>query len=165
MLPFALLSLVAGCGGDGPTGLGGLVQGSVSAARGKRVGKRHRRLSIDLQWNHEACSRIVIAPVSQSTTTWELQIANYSGRPAVGTYQLSPLSASSANPTASFYYTSGGNIQMFNSSSGQLVITSSSPSAVHGTFTFTATDPSGGAGSVTAQGSFNAQCAPGMACQ
>jgi hypothetical protein len=46
-----------------------------------------------------------------------------------------------------------------------LVITSSSSSAVRGTFTFTATDPTSGTSSVTAHGSFDAQCAPGVACQ
>lgn len=109
--------------------------------------------------------QIVLAPISQSTNTWELQIASYSGRLATGTYDLTALSPSSPNPTATFYYTSGGTIQMFNSTSGQLVITSSSTSAVHGTFTFTATDPAGGPGTVTAHGSFAAQCAPGTTCQ
>ncbi|MEX2111209.1 MAG: hypothetical protein WD802_11425 [Gemmatimonadaceae bacterium] len=108
--------------------------------------------------------QILIAPASQSTTTWQLQIANYSGRPAAGTYNLSALSPSSADPTASLYYTSGGTMQVFNSTSGQLVISSSSPSSVRGTFTFTATDPAGGTATVTANGTFNAQCAPGLTC-
>ncbi len=109
--------------------------------------------------------QIALAPISQSANTWTLQIASYSGRPAPGTYNLTALSASSTNPTASFYYISGGNMQLFNSTSGQLVITSSSTSAVRGTFTFTATDPAGSAGTVTAHGSFDAQCAPGTTCQ
>lgn len=108
--------------------------------------------------------QILIAPASQSTTTWQVQIANYSGRPAAGTYNLSALSPSSTDPTASLYYTSGGTMQMFNSTSGQLVISSSSPSSVRGTFTFTATDPAGGTATVTANGTFNAQCAPGLGC-
>ncbi len=108
--------------------------------------------------------QILIAPVSQSTTSWQLQIANYSGRLPEGTYNLSALSPSSPDPTASLYYTSGGTMRMFNSTSGQLVITSSSASSVRGTFTFTATDPEGGTGTVIANGTFNAQCAPGLAC-
>ena len=108
--------------------------------------------------------QIAIAPASASNTTWTLQIASYSGRPAAGTYNLGPLSASSTNPTANFYYTSGGTIQSFNSTSGQLVITGSSPLEVRGSFTFTATDPANSSSSVTAHGSFTAQCAPGMAC-
>jgi hypothetical protein len=108
--------------------------------------------------------QILIAPTTQTSPTWQVQIANYSGRPAAGTYDLTALSPSSTNPTATFYYASGGTTQMFNSTSGQLVITSSSPSSVRGTYTFTATDPSGGAATVTANGAFNAQCPPGLGC-
>ena len=108
--------------------------------------------------------QILVAPLSQTAApSWQIQIVSYSGRLAAGTYALAPLSASSADPTASLYVTSGGNMEMFNSSSGELVITSSSSTAVRGTFTFTATNVSG-VGSVTAQGAFNAQCAPGISC-
>jgi hypothetical protein len=108
--------------------------------------------------------QILVAPLNQTAApSWQLQIVSYSGRLATGTYALAPLSASSTDPTASFYVTTGGSMEMFNSSSGELVITSSSSTAVRGTFTFTATKVSG-AGSVTAQGAFNAQCAPGIAC-
>jgi hypothetical protein len=109
--------------------------------------------------------QIALAPISQSANTWTLQIASYSGRLAAGTYNLTALSPSSPNPTATFYYISGGNMQLFNSTSGQLIITSSSPSAVRGSFTFSATDPAGGPGTVTAHGSFDAQCAAGTMCQ
>jgi hypothetical protein len=109
--------------------------------------------------------QVVIVPISQSATTWQVQIANYSGRLAVGTYNLLPLSAGGSSPTASLYYTSGATMQIFNSTTGELVITSSSATAVRGTFTFTATDPAGGPGTVTAHGSFNAPCAPGITCQ
>ncbi|MFL5526875.1 MAG: hypothetical protein ACJ79I_10675, partial [Gemmatimonadaceae bacterium] len=109
--------------------------------------------------------QILVAPVSQSAAVWQLQIANYTGRLAVGTYNLSPLSASSSDPTANFYYTAAAAVQTFNSTSGQLVITSSSPSEVRGTFTFAATEASGGTGTVSVQGSFTAQCAPGTSCQ
>jgi hypothetical protein len=108
--------------------------------------------------------QILVAPLNQTAApSWQVQIVNYSGRLAAGTYTLAPLSASSTDPTASLYVTSGGDMQMFNSASGELVITSSSSTAVRGTFTFTATNVSG-VGSVTAQGAFNAQCAPGIAC-
>jgi hypothetical protein len=36
---------------------------------------------------------------------------------------------------------------------------------VRGTFNFTGTNPSASTSSVTAQGSFTAQCAPGVTCQ
>jgi hypothetical protein len=36
---------------------------------------------------------------------------------------------------------------------------------VRGTFTFSATDITGGTGTVSAHGSFSAQCAPGTGCQ
>jgi hypothetical protein len=109
--------------------------------------------------------QILVAPLTQTATTWQLQIANYSGRLAVGTYDLLPLSGTPTAPTANFYYTSGGNIQVFSSTSGQLVITSSSSSTVSGTFTFTATDPTNSTSTVTAQGTFDAKCGPGIGCQ
>jgi hypothetical protein len=162
---FALLSLaVVGCGGDGPLAPG-MGTGSLTATGAVSASGSGLALFQSVSSGGTSLFQIVVAPVSQSAITWQLQIANYSGRLAVGTYNLSPLSASSSDPTANFYYTSGGNMQMFNSTSGELVITSSTSSVVRGTFTFTATDPAGGASSVTAQGSFNAQCAPGTACQ
>lgn len=161
----ALLSLaVVGCGSDGPVAPG-LGAGSVTASGAVTASVSGLALFQSVSSGGTSLFQIVIAPVSQSATTWSLQIVNYSGRLAAGTYNLSPLSASSSTPTASFYYTSGGNLQMFNSTSGQLVITSSSSSAVRGTFTFTGADPAGGASSVTANGSFDAQCAPGITCQ
>ncbi len=162
---FALLSLSVGaCGGDA-TGPGGLGSGSLTASGAITASGSGIAVFQSVTSGGTSLFQVVVAPLSQSATTWELQIASYSGRPAVGTYNLSPLSASSTDPTASFYYTSAGNLQMFNSTSGQLVITSSSAASVRGTFTFTATDAAGGAGTVTAQGSFNAPCAPGITCQ
>ena len=160
----ALFSLaVAGCGSDGPlapgTGTGSLTATGAVSTSGSGLA-----LFQSMSSGGTSLFQVVMAPLSQGTTTWQLQIANYSGRLDVGTYNLTPLSASSITPTANFYYTTGGTMQMFNSTSGELVITSSSASAVRGSFTFTATDPAGGASSVTVQGSFNAPCAPGMSC-
>jgi hypothetical protein len=161
----ALLSLAAfGCGGDGllapGIGTASLTASGAVSASGSGVA-----LFQSISSQGTSLFQIVVAPVSQSATTWELQIANYSGRLAVGTYNLLPFSASSSAPTANFYYTTASTMQVFNSTSGQLVITSSSSSAVRGTFTFTAGDPSAGASSVTVHGSFDAQCTPGIACQ
>jgi hypothetical protein len=162
---FALLSLAAvGCGGDGPMAPG-FGTGSVTATGAVTASGSGLALFQSSSSGGTSLFQIVITPLSQSATTWSLQIVNYSGRLAAGTYNLLPLSASSSSPSASFYYTSGGNLQLFNSTSGQLVITSSSSSAVRGTFTFTATDLVGGTSSVTAQGSFDAPCAPGTTCQ
>lgn len=161
---FSLLALTAGgCGGDNPLAPG-VGSGSVTASGAVSASGSGLAVFQSIASGGTSLFQIVIAPVSTSATTWSLQIASYSGRPVSGTYTLGPLSASSTNPTANFYYTSGGSIQSFNSSSGQLVITKSSPSEVRGTFTFTATDPAGGTSSVTAHGSFTAQCAPGMTC-
>jgi|SRR3954470_4590542 hypothetical protein len=163
---FALLSLaVLGCGGDGPVAPG-LGNGSVTVTGAVSTSGNGLALFQSVTTGGTSLFQMVIAPLTQSAVIWELQIANYSGRPATGTYNLSPLSASSSEPTASFYYTSGGTMQFFTSTSGQLVITASSPTRVAGTFTFSATDASvGGAGSVTVTGTFSAQCAPGTACQ
>jgi hypothetical protein len=160
----AFLSLAAaGCGGDllAP----GLGTGSLTASGAVSASGSGLAVFQSISSGGTSLFQIAITPVSQSATTWQLQIANYSGRLAAGTYALSPLSPSSTNPTANFYYTSSGTIQQFNSTSGQLVITSSSSSEVRGTFNFTATNPSASTSSVTAQGSFTAQCAPGVTCQ
>jgi hypothetical protein len=161
----ALLFLAAaGCGSDGPLAPG-IGTGSLTATGAVTASGSGLALFQSVSSGGTSLFQIVIVPISQSQTTWQLQIANYSGRLVAGTYSFSPLSPSSGLPTANFYYTSGATMQMFNSTSGQLVITSSSPSAVRGSFTFTATDPTAGTSTVTAHGSFNAQCAPGTGCQ
>jgi hypothetical protein len=152
-----------GCGSDGLLAPG-IGTGTLTASGAVSTSGTGIALFQSISSGGTNLFQILIAPTSQSTTTWQLQIANYSGRPAAGTYNLSALSPSSSDPTANLYYTSGGTMQMFNSTSGQLVITSSSPSSVRGTFTFTATDPAGGAATVTANGTFNAQCSPGISC-
>jgi hypothetical protein len=160
----AFLSLAApSCGGDllAP----GLGTGSLTASGAVSASGSGLAVFQSISSGGTSLFQIAMTPVSQSATTWQLQIANYSGRLTAGTYALSPLSPSSTNPTANFYYTSSGTIQQFNSTSGQLVITSSSSSEVRGTFNFTATNPSASTSSVTAQGSFTAQCAPGVTCQ
>jgi len=162
----ALLSLAASaCGGDGPlaptAGTGNLTASGAVSASGSGLA-----LFQSVSSGGTSLFQIVVVPVSQTVTaTWQLQIVNYSGRLAVGTYQLSPLSVGSPDPTANFYYTNAGAMTAFSSTSGELVITSSSSSSVRGTFAFTATPVAGGTGSVTAHGSFNAQCAPGTTCQ
>ena len=157
------LLAAAGCGSDGPLAPG-MGTGSLTATGAVSTSGTGLALFQSISSGGATLFQVVLAPVTQGTTTWQLQIANYSGRLEAGTYNLTPLSSSSITPTANFYYTSGGTMQMFNSTSGELVITSSSSTAVRGTFTFTATDQAGGANSVTVQGSFNAPCAPGMSC-
>jgi hypothetical protein len=160
-----LLCLTAvSCGGDGPLAPG---MGSGSLTTSGAVSTSGTGLAIfqSISSGGTSLFQIVVAPISQTATTWSLQIANYSGRLTVGTYNLLPLSGSPTSPTANFYYTNAGNIQVFSSTSGQLVITSSSSSTVRGTFTFTATDPTSGTSTVTAHGTFDAQCAPGTTCQ
>jgi len=160
----ALLSLTAACGDDS-VGPGGLGSGSITATGTVSTSGSGIAVFQSISSGGSSLFQVAIAPLSQGATTWSLQIASYAGRLPVGSYQLSALSASSPDPTATLYYTTGGNIQMFNSTSGQLVITSSSPSSVRGTFNFTGTDVAGGTASVTAHGTFNAPCAPGITCQ
>lgn len=164
----AIVSLTAvGCGSDGPL-VPGAGSGSVTATGAITVSGSGIALFQTVASGSTTLFQIVMGPISQSSTGWNVQIASYSGRPAVGTYNLVPLSASSTNPTATLSYYTGGTvmptIQEFNSTSGQLVISSSSPSAIRGTFSFTGTDFSGTA-TVSVNGSFNAQCAPGNVCQ
>ena len=160
----ALFALTAACGGDS-VGPGGLGSGSITATGTVSTSGSGIAVFQSASSGGSSLFQVAIAPLSQGATVWMLQIASYAGRPPVGTYQLSALSGSSTDPTATFYYGTSGNLQTFNSTSGQLVITSSSPSSVRGTFNFTGTDVGGGSGSVTAHGTFNAPCAPGTTCQ
>jgi hypothetical protein len=153
-----------GCGGDGPLGPD-LGSGSLTVSGAVSASGTGLAIFQSASSGGTSLFQILVAPVSQTATTWQLQIANYSGRLAVGTYNLLPLGAAPAAPTANLYYTSGGNIQVFSSTSGQLVITSSSSSTVSGTFDFTATDPTGVTSTVTAHGTFDARCTPGAVCQ
>jgi hypothetical protein len=110
--------------------------------------------------------QLVVAPTSQGTTApWMVQIARYAERPPEGRYSLSGLSASSTDPTANFYVNNGGTTEMFNATSGELVITSSSPEVVRGTFSFTAASVTDTTRQVTVEGAFAAQCPQGMTCQ
>ena len=161
----ALLCLTAvSCGGDGLLAPG-LGSGSLTATGAVSTSGSGLAIFQSASSGGTSLFQILVAPISQTATTWSLQIANYSGRLAAGTYDLTPLSGSPTAPTANFYYTSAGNIQVFSATSGQLVITNSSSTAVTGTFTFTATDPTSGSSSVTVQGTFDARCPPGSGCQ
>ena len=161
---YAVLFVAAvGCGSDGPMAPG-FGSGNVTASGAVTVSGSGISLFQLIPGGSGSVFQVVIAQVSQSANAWQVQIADYSGRLEAGTYNLSPQSAGSTDPTANFYYSSGSTTQLFNSTSGQLVITSSSSSEVRGTFNFTATDPDGGAASVSAHGSFIAPCSPGFGC-
>ena len=161
----ALVCLTAAaCGGDGPFAPG-IGSGSLTASGAVSVSGTGLAIFQSITSGTTSLFQILIAPANQTATTWSLQIVNYSGRLAAGTYDLLPLSGTPTAPVANFYYTSGGIIQVFSATSGQLVITSSSSSSVSGTFTFTATDPNNGTSTVTANGTFDAKCAAGAGCQ
>ncbi len=76
----ALLSLaVVGCGSDGPVAPG-LGAGSVTASGAVTTSVSGLALFQSVTSGGTSLFQIVIAPVSQSATTWSLQIVNYSGR-------------------------------------------------------------------------------------
>jgi hypothetical protein len=109
--------------------------------------------------------QIAVAPVTlEGSTAWQLQIVRYAARPTIGIYQITALSSSSLDPTANFVYNASGTAEMFAATSGELVITSSSPNTVRGTFNFTATSTSSGGRTVNVQGSFAAMCPPFTDC-
>lgn len=158
----ALFSLAAtACGSDGVLGPG-IGSGSVTATGAVNASGSGLALFQSAYSGETNLFQILIAPL---TPSWQVQIVNYSGRLAPGTYALSALSPSSPDPTANFYYTSGSTMDMYNSISGELVITASSSSSVRGTFSFTAANATGGTGSVTVNGSFTAECALGVTCE
>jgi hypothetical protein len=157
-----------GCGDDDSTGPGGVREGTGTVVTTGAVTASGSGQAIfqSMSSGTTRLFQLVVAPANTSgTNAWSLQIVSTAGRPAAGTYQLSPLSGSGSNLTATFYYVNGGAIEMFNSTSGELVITSSSPSAVRGTIAFTGRAAIGGTSTVTTEGAFNAPCAPGFGCQ
>lgn len=166
MLATSTLTLLtaAGCGGDGVLAPG-LGSANITATGAVTASGSGLAMFQSVSSGGTTLFQIVIAPATIGNNTWSIQIANYSGRLPTGTYTLTGLSGAQTNPTANFYYTNGSSAQQFNSTSGQLVITTSTASAVAGNFTFSATDPVSGTATVSAHGTFTAQCAPGMTCQ
>src|ERR1700741_2216460 len=100
-LATSALLFAAGCGGDGPVAPG-FGSGSVNASGAVTASGSGLAVFQSITSGTTSLFQLVIAPVVQTNTSWQLQIANYSGRPAAGTYNLSALSASSTNPTATF---------------------------------------------------------------
>lgn len=155
-----IVSLTAGgCGSDGPLapapGSGSLTATGALSLSGS--GPANFQIS---GGGRQPTFAILIYHFINSEVDWQLQIVkNNSGLLEVGTYDLVPLSASVTNPTAILAHYLGAAANppwlSFNSTSGQLVITSSSPSEVRGTFTFTGTEY-GGTGSVSVTGAFDA---------
>src|SRR6478672_11407664 len=109
----ALLLIAASCGGGDAFGPG-LGSGTLTASGAVSASGSGPALFQSVSSGGTTLFQIVLAPVSVSANTWTLQIANYSGRLAAGTYNLTGLSPSSPNPTATFYYISGSNMQAFN---------------------------------------------------
>jgi hypothetical protein len=151
----AIVSLTVGaCGSDGPVapaeGTGSLTTTGAVNLSGSGPADFQQILV-----GREPTFGITISHFTQFSLDWELQIVkNNSSQLGAGTYDLVPQSESTTNPTALLtLYTSGTEFQSFNSTSGSLVITSSSPSEMRGTFTFLGTD---GTNSVSANGSFDA---------
>jgi hypothetical protein len=164
ILMSALFAIAASsCGGNGPLGPVSDGTANISASGAVSAGGDGVAIFQSISSGGIDLFQIAAAP-TVGGGVWQLQIVRYAQRPAPGTYQLSGLSPSSPNPTANFYYGSGGSPELFNATSGELVIISSSTTAVRGTFTFTATSTTNGTRSVTVQGSFAALCPPGTTC-
>jgi hypothetical protein len=158
------LGLVS-CGGDSISGPPGLGTGNVSASGAVSASGQGVAIFQSVSVGGTSLFQVAVQPgAATGDGVWQLQIARYAERPAVGTYQLVELSATSTDPTANFYYTSAGSMEMFAAVSGELVITSSSPTAVRGTFTFAAESTTNSARTVAVQGSFAAVCPPGATC-
>jgi hypothetical protein len=158
------LGLVS-CGGDGISGPSGLGTGNVSASGAVSASGQGVAVFQSVSAGGTNLFQIAVQPGTQTGDgVWQLQIVRYAERPAVGTYQIVELSSSSTDPTANFYYTTSGTMEMFAAVSGELIITSSSPTAVRGTFTFTAESTTNSTRTVAVQGSFAASCPPGTTC-
>jgi hypothetical protein len=160
-----LLTLALVSCGDSISGPPGLGTGSVSASGAVSASGHGVAIFQSASVGGTNLFQIVVQPAAQTGDgVWQLQIVRYAERPAVGTYQIVELSSSSTDPTANFYYTTGGTMEMFAAVSGELVVTSSSPTVVRGTFTFTAESTTNSTRTVTVQGSFAAACPVGTTC-
>jgi hypothetical protein len=169
---FGLLGLAAAsCGGDGLFGPDGRARGTMSASGALAASGEGLAFfqSISSRGGGDMF-QLSVAPVTLGVdvaprAVWHVQIARYAQRPVPGTYQIVPSSPGSSDPSATFYYTnSDGSLELFGATSGELVITSSSPTSVRGTFTFFATSATNETRSVTVQGTFTAVCPPGATC-
>ncbi len=162
------LLLVAGtisCGGDEALGPARDGTGNVSASGAVSTSGQGAALFQSVSISGTSLFQIAVQPATApSGGVWQLQIVRYAERPTVGTYQLAELSSSSLDPTANFYYTVAGTMEMFTATSGEMVITSSSATVVRGTFSFTAESSANSARTVTVQGSFAALCPSAMTC-
>jgi hypothetical protein len=164
MMVVLLLGLAA-CGGNGISGPPDLGTGNVSASGAVSASGDGVAIFQSVSIGGTNMFQIAVQPAtSTGDAVWQLQIVRYAERPPVGTYQLIELSSNSTDPTANFYYTNAGTMEMFAAVSGQLVITSSSPTAVLGTVTFTGVSTTSSTRSVTVQGSFAASCPTGTTC-
>jgi hypothetical protein len=164
MMAALLLGAVA-CGGNGISGPPELGTGNVSASGAVSASGEGVAIFQAVSIGGTNLFQIGVQPeAATGDAVWQLQIVRYAERPAVGTYQLIELSSTSTDPTANFYYTNAGTMETFAAVSGELVITSSSPTAVLGTFTFTGVSTTNSARSVTVQGSFAASCPTGTTC-
>jgi hypothetical protein len=157
------LGLVS-CGGDSISGPPGLGTGNVSASGAVSASGQGVAIFQSVSVGGTSLFQVAVQPATSTGVTWQLQIVRYASRPAAGTYQIVDLASSSTNPTANFFYTNGGSMEMFAAASGELVITSSSPTGVSGTFTFTGESTTSSARTVTVQGEFAAICPPGTTC-
>ena len=159
----ATLMLVS-CGGDGA--LGPVADGTASIRASGVVSASGEGVALFQSASISGTNlfQVAVAPASPSGAVWQLQIVRYAERPPVGTYQITELSSSSLDPTANFYYTVSGTMEMFAATAGTLTITSSSATVVRGTFSFTAESTTNSARTVTVEGAFAARCPPGMTC-
>jgi hypothetical protein len=165
IMSLLLVVVVASCGGDGISGPARDGTGNVSASGAVSTSGEGLAIFQSVSVGGTSLFQIAVQPTAPSSGgVWQLQIVRYAARPTVGTYELTELSASSQDPTANFYYTVSGTMEMFTATSGELEITSSSTTAVRGTFTFTAESTTSSARTVTVQGAFAALCPPGVSC-
>ena len=170
MRPKSMMSLVlvfaaVSCG-DGISGPARDGTGNVSASGAVSVSGEGLALFQSVTIGGQSLFQIAVQPTTGSgSSVWQLQIVRYAERPAAGSYPITELSASAQDPTANFYYTNAGSMELFAATSGELVITSSSSTAVRGTYTFTAASTGNSARTVTVEGSFAALCPPGTTCQ
>jgi hypothetical protein len=166
MMSLMLVLAVASCGGDGILGPADDGTANINASGAVSASGGGIALFQSVSSGGTSIFQIAVAPsgLGGDAGLWQLQIVRYAERPPAGTYQLTALSPSSPNPTANFYYTAAGEIEMFNATSGELFITSSTPSIVRGTFTFTAQSTTNSARTVTVQGAFAALCPSTVTC-
>jgi len=160
--------MLAACGLGTSEPIGGLGNATVTTTGAVSVSGNAIAVFQSGTFGNASLFQIVVTPSISETTPWEISVAAPVPRLAVGTYPFTtPGSPSPIALEATFGTRNGTTGTTYLATSGELVITSSSPLVVRGTIHFTASTTPGSstAPAVTVESDFTATCLLAGECQ